>query len=378
MTNQPDNPNFSKWEGVLDQNFKNLEKLNSKYPGFEDVIGFIPGSAPLMEQRKLNALNEIKTGSSLEIDKAYEHVADVMTKDEFLDYLDSLQEGLKADEYVDQSTEKLWAEAADGKVTLLKGRPAKAWQNDQARIDQKFNDNLAFFQKNEELYTQHLPAEFFLMLATPQGDGTRKDSFLRVEDAQMLADKAKPSGLKWDNPDAFGRLKTNSVAKLNKIANSSAYEAEVAENQAVLFAFGDAIQALAKAGVPTSELATLVKSFTNTGDGKRNIFRRAPRYGGYAEGIGSVKTSDIVPEHNPPAGYIALDMFKRAISGQWNQEAKNAIKDKFKYFVVDKTLDPGIKGLGDVTLKSGITKGFDITQHDPIVRYIVSGEMLLD
>ena len=326
-----------------------------------------------VEQAKYEALNEIKSGTYAELDKAYQHVADFMTKDEFLDYIIDLQGNFDTAQPIDQSTEKLWAEAAGEKVKLLKGRPSKAWQNDQDKIDQKFDENFAFFKKYEAEFTKELPSEFFLMLATPQGDGTRKDSFLRVEDAEYLASQAKPSGLKWDNPDAFGRLKTNNIAKLNKLAKDPKYQAEAKANQDVLFAFGDAIQALAEAGVDKAALGTLVKSFTNTGDGKRNIFRRAPIYGGYAEGIQNSKASNIVPEHNPPAGYIALDMFKRAISGQWNQEAKDAIRNKFKYFVVDKALDPGVLGLGDTTLKSGISKGFDITKHDPIVRYIVAG-----
>ena len=283
--------------------------------------------------------------SNAGINKAYEAVANYISKDEFLDWmlqesrkgginLQDLQAGLIEGDIDSGSVEKAWQRLAGGKLSLLLGRPAKAWQNDQAKIDEKFDKNFAFFQKNEALWTQALPKEFWLTLSTIKKDGTQnKASILRQEDAEYLASKAKESGLNFSNQDAFGRIESagKSIAKLQKLGNSKEYQQEVDENQEVLFAIGDAIQQLAEQGVSKVELASFIKSLTNTGIGTTNFFRKAPRLAGYVEGI--EKATKRIPEHNPPAGYIAQFIFENAVNGNFDQRAKDAIKDKFKYYL---------------------------------------------
>ena len=145
--------------------------------------------------------------------------------------------------------------------------------------------------------------------------------------------RQKPSGINFGNSDAFGAIERagKSIDKIKKLGNDSAYNKQVDENQEAIFAIGDAIQQLAEQGVSKTELASFVKSFTNTGNGVTNFFRKAPRLTGYIEGI--EKASKRIPEHNPPAGYIAQFIFQRASTGNFNQEAKDAIKDKFKYYL---------------------------------------------
>ena len=119
-------------------------------------------------------------------------------------------------------------------------------------------------------------------------DGTQaKESILRYEDAQYLASKAKPSGVNFNNADAFSRIETagKSIAKLQKLGNDAKYQQEVDENQQVLFILGDAIQQLAEQGVDKVELASFIKSFTNTGHNVTNFFRKAPRLTGWVEGV---------------------------------------------------------------------------------------------
>ena len=328
---------------------------------FEKEVG-VMREGMTAEQRKnqnlFDALSILKEDVTFDkIDKAYEKVADQMTKKEFLDMITDqinqntvdkakVQEFFEAGDIETESTEKLWQKLAGGKVSLLLGRPAKAWQNDEAKIQEKFAKNFEFFNKNIELYTQFLPAEFFLNLSGLKKDGTqKKESILRQEDAQLLADKAKSSNVKWDGPDAFSSIERAAKSgKLQTLANSDKYKADIKANQEALFAFGDALQGLAEAGVPAADLVTLAKSLTNTGNDRTNLFRKAPRLAGYAEGI--TKNSKVVPEHNPPAGYIAYFMVQKALQGQFNQEAKDAIQQKFEYFAVEQDLDPGILGQG--------------------------------
>ena len=332
----------------------------------------------------MQAISKDPTASG--IAKAYSHVSDFMSDAEFDTYVESsvnqhildtaqLQKGLLAGDAIDKNTEYLWRDAAGGKLNLLIGRPGKSWQNDEAKIQEKFDKNRDFFTgEYKDLFVEHLPSEFFLSLAGKKKDGSnKKEAILLTEDAELLASEAKPSGLVWTNPDAFSRIaNADTPAKLNKIANDPAYQAEVTNNQDVIFAFGDAVQAMSKAGVPSQVLGSLVKSFTNTGNGRTNIFRKGPRLNGYSGNISEVGKGNFVPEHNPPAGYIALDMFSRALRGQFNDDAKQAIRDKFHYYALDKADDPGT-GIGSTNLRSGISKGFDITRDNPLVRYVISG-----
>ena len=207
-------------------------------------------------------------------------------------------------------------------------------------------------------------------------DGTlSKDSFLTKEAAESFAENAPESSTKWDNLDAFGRIaNAKNPAALQKIVNDAKYQQQIKENQQVIFEFGDAIQALSEAGVDKVTLGTLVKSFTNSGRPEANIFRRGPRLAGYSENFGK---TGFVPEHNPPAGYIALTLFENATKGQWDQELKDAIAEKFNYYALDKADDPG-QGAGATSLKSGTAKHFDIRVDNPLVRYVVSGGNILN
>ena len=337
-------------------------------------------------EAEYKAMNIISKDSSNDgINKAYAEVADHMSKDEFLDWmlkeskankldLTKLQSTFLEDDADSGSVEKAWQELAGGKLTLLLGRPGKAWQNDQSKIQEKFDKNFEFFKKNEALWTSALPSEFWETLGRLKKDGTQaKESILRYEDAQYLAGKAKPSGVNFSNRDAFSRIETASkkIANIRKLGNDAKYQQEVDDNQQVLFILGDAIQQLAEQGVDKVELASFIKSFTNTGHDVTNFFRKAPRLTGYIEGIENAKKR--IPEHNPPAGYIAQFLFQRASTGNFNQEAKDAIKDKFKYYLVPPSFDPGVKGLGPTSLKAGITKGFDLVKDDPFIRYAVTG-----
>ena len=337
-------------------------------------------------EAEYKAMNIVSKDNSNEgINKAYAELADHMSKDEFLDWmlkenknnvldLTKLQSTFLEDDADSGSVEKAWQELAGGKLTLLLGRPGKAWQNDEAKIQEKFDKNFEFFKKNEALWTNALPSEFWETLGRLKKDGTQaKESILRYEDAQYLASKAKPSGVNFSNRDAFSRIETagKSIDKLKKLGNDAAYQKEIDDNQQVLFILGDAIQQLAEQGVSKIELASFIKSFTNTGHDITNFFRKAPRLTGYVEGIETAVKR--IPEHNPPAGYIAQFLFQRASTGNWNQEAKDAIKDKFKYYLVPPSFDPGVKGLGPTSLKAGITKGFDLVKDDPFIRYAVTG-----
>ena len=344
------------------------------------------------EYRKYKALSYLKSNPSyIGVDVAYLGVSYFMTKKEFLDFvvdqtnqnvLDSsrVQDGLMAGDFEDASTNKLWDKIAGERVVNIVGRPAKSWQNDKAKIEQKFDRNRDFFKKHEDLYVKHLPKEFWLAITGTKKDGTqKKEAMLRVEDAEAFAAQASSTGIVWDNPDAFGRItNANTPAKILKIANDPNYKSEVFNNQAALFALGDAAQALYESGeVSKADIGTLLKSFTNTGNGKTNFFRKAPSLGGYSENISKIGKDNIVPEHNPPAGFIALDMFNRVTSSAFDREAKEAITEKFKYWALDKADDPG-QGAGPASLKSGVTKGFDIKYDNPLVRYIVSGGNIMN
>ena len=347
-----------------------------------------------MEYYKSTALGVLRHNHSYQvIDGVYDRLMAQtgMSKREFLDwvidvqnqntlYKTRVQDGLMANDFEDVSTEKMWKEVAGEKVGVLLGRPAKAWQNDEAKIQEKFDKNRDFFKKHEDLYVKHLPKEFWLAITGTKKDGTqKKESILRVEDAEAFAAQASSTGIVWDNPDAFGRItNANSPAKILKIANDPNYKTEVFNNQAALFSLGDAAQALYESGeVSKADVGTLLKSFTNTGNGKTNFFRKAPSLGGYSENISKIGKDNIVPEHNPPAGFIALDMFNRVTNAAFDREAKEAIAEKFKYWALDKADDPG-QGVGPATLKSGVTKGFDLKYDDPLVRYIVSGGNIMN
>ena len=341
------------------------------------------GARKEAEYKAMNIVSKDKSNEG--INKAYAEVADHMSKDEFLDWmlkeskankldLTKLQSTFLEDDADSGSVEKAWQDLAGGKLTLLLGRPGKAWQNDESKIQEKFDKNFEFFKKNEALWTSALPSEFWETLGRLKKDGTQaKESILRFEDAQYLVSKAQPSGVNFSNRDAFSRIETagKKIANIQKLANSKEYQKQVDENQQVLFIMGDAIQQLAEQGIDKVELASFIKSFTNTGHDVTNFFRKAPRLTGYVEGIETA--SKRIPEHNPPAGYIAQFLFQRASTGNWNQEAKDAIKDKFKYYLVPPSFDPGVHGQGATSLKAGITKGFDLVADDPFIRYAVTG-----
>ena len=349
------------------------------------------------DQAKFEAVNIIsKDNSNAGFNKAYAEVADHMSKDEFLDMilqesrkyklpLELLQEGLMEDDIDSGRQAAVWNKIAEGEIEkLLEGRfdsqIKKTVDGKKVKVDRekgdtveaKWDRNFKFFQDNEAEFTQVLPREFFELLHSTTKDGkTSKDSFLNKEQAEYLASKAKPSGQKWDNADAFGRIeRAKSPADLLKISQDPAYQQEVKENQEVIFAFGDAIQQLVELKVPKTKIGKLIKSFTNTGNSRSNIFRRGPELAGYVEGVFEGKK---IPEHNPPAGNIAQTIFAYAVNGSFNQEAKDAIKKQFKYYLVPPNFDPGVRGLGPSSLKDGMPKNFDLRKHDSFVRYAATG-----
>ena len=103
---------------------------------------------------------------------AYREVKDHMSQDQFLDWvlqeskknkldLTKLQSTFLEDDADSGSVEKAWQDLAGGKLTLLLGRPGKAWQNDKSKIQEKFDKNFESFKKNEALWTSALPSEFW-------------------------------------------------------------------------------------------------------------------------------------------------------------------------------------------------------------------------
>ena len=322
----------------------------------------------------------VKAGQSLAdaIEAGYQIVKEHVSESEWRKWLanqfnqhsineSALQEGLEAGDLENESVDKIWTKLAGGKTSKLTGRPGKAWQNNEQKIQEKFDQNLAFFNKNRDLYVKYLPKQFWQMLSIMKKDGTQnKTSILRQEDANALADESSSSKLKWNNADAFGRIaNANTVEKLEKISNDPKYQKEVDENQAVLFEFGDAIQKLHEAGVSKTELATLIRTFINSGNPKSNIFRRSPRLMGYSSNISPEIRQ--VPEHNPPAGSIAMTVFEYATKGRFDQDIKNAIAEKFGYWQLDHSQDPS------GAFVAAPTKGFNLLTDDPNIRYWAAG-----
>ena len=287
-----------------------------------------------------------------------------------------LQQAFDTTDFIGDKVDKLWNKFAGGKVPkLLRGRCDGCSQAEQ---DIKYKTNFDFFKKYEETFTKFLPKQFFEnMTVVKKGEGdTGADSMLRPEDAQYFADLASESDLVWDNPDAFSKIAgRDNIDKIVELAKSEKYLNEVDNNQKVVFALGDAMQNIIESGeVPLTDVARLIKSFTNTGNGKRNYFRKAPKLAGYSDNLNKLEKKGHVPEHNPPAGYIAMTMLEYASKGKWNDDIKNAIADKFEYYALDKADDPGhTEGAGHKNLVSGITNGFNLLTDNPIIRYVASG-----
>ena len=349
----------------------------------------------------LNSLNKLidsgKDVTPQDISDSYAQVSDYYTQQEWNAEItktlnsrtsakiqETLQKSFDESDIEDDTNDALWRKlvGTTKKIGKLLGRPAKEWQNDEARIEQKFDENQAFFQEYQDEFSKYLPKGFWLAISNLKRDGSQdKTAILRRKDAEVFAESAEDDGLTWDNADAISHIKTkDTVAKLLKFGNSDSYKAEVEQNQAILFALGDAIANLSKEGVPTEVLATLVKSFGNSGNNKQNFFRKAPSLAGFSSNLENLtykgedgkKVIDFVPEHNPPAGFIAMTMFEQAINNTWNAEAKKAVADKYKYWALDKKEDPGTN-IGPRGFQAGITKGFNLLTDNPLVRYVASG-----
>ena len=342
-----------------------------------------------------DALTEGRTVEQA-IDKGYTLVSGHMSEAEFfkivkknLDQTNidraALQDSFDAGDQDPGTMSNIWNKLAGGKIEkLLEGRfdtqISRIVGGKKVKVDRPAGDtveakwarNREFFERNKDLYVKHFPKQFWKMLSIGN-----KESILSVEDAEYFAANAPESSATWDHDDAFSKIKslrevtTSRKLGLADFAKSKEYNKMVDDNQQVIFEFGDAIQALFQAGVPKGDLAKLTKSLTNTGVGRTNIFRKAPRLTGYSEGVFDAAVK--VPEHNPPAGYIAQFIFESAVKGKFNNEAKKAIKDKFNYWLVGKDLDPGTKGAGFSNLRDGITKGFDFLTDNPFIRYIATG-----
>ena len=269
-----------------------------------------------------------------------------------------LQEAFDAGDAVDELA-SLWRKAAGvdriGKLLDARFDKGKEKNDYETENQEKFDKNLEFFNKHKDLYLEHLPKQFWRMLtAVNKKTGEASDnSMLRLEDSQALAEEAKiDSKLNWTNSDYLGKIsgldsvestltKKGTVKKLgikDFIFDKSIRDI-TRESQEVMFEFGDAIQRLHEAGVPKSDLVVLVKSFSNTGVGEMNIFRRSAMLTGYSDGVLEGKKS--VAEHNPPAGFIAFTLFQHATSSSFNEDVKQAIRDKFNYWAIEKSLDPG-------------------------------------
>ena len=293
----------------------------------------------------------------------------------------ALQEGLDATNIEDETMDSIWRKVAGTQkaVGKLPGRDTGKNKNNLAWIEKKFNDNFAFFKKHEDVYTKFLPAEFWMSLT---GLGVqkknlgvqKKETLLKHADAVYLANKSEKAGGNWELGDRFDTIKDRkSVDDLVKLATSESYKDEVDNNQSNLFKFGDAIQKIIQSGeVPIEDVGKLIKSLVNSGNAKTNIFRKAGRLSGYSAHLDEkIGKEGFVPEHNPPAGYIALTMFEYAKKGKWNDAVKEAIKEKFSYWALDHADDPG--AVGPNKFQSGITKGFDLVVDDPNIRYLASG-----
>ena len=362
----------------------------------------------LREQAEYDAFTAMKDalsgGLTIEqaIDKGYAKVANHMSEAEFfkvvkkgLDQTNvdraALQDSFDVSDQDPGTMAKIWDRLAGSKIEKLlegrfdtqisktvKGKKVKVDRAPGDTVEAKWARNREFFEKNKDLYVQHFPKQFWRMLSIGN-----KESILSIEDAEYFAENAPESSATWDHDDAFGQIKSlreestylvsGGIRKpgLKDYAKSKEYNKMVDDNQRVIIEFGDAIQALYQAGVSKGDLAKLTKSLTNTGVGRTNIFRKAPRLTGYASNV--FTASEKVPEHNPPAGYIAQFIFENAIKGKFDNEAKNAIKEKFNYWLVGKDLDPGTKGSGFSNLRDGITKGFDFRTDNPFIRYIATG-----
>ena len=296
-----------------------------------------------------------------------------------------LQEAFLMSDDISQSNDRIWEDIVYGKNSgkrLPKLLASRADTNkvSAAENEAKWDFNFDFFKKHEEAYTQHIPKEFWDMMVKRKKRGDQevsKDSFLRAEDAAYFSKNAKYVGGVWNNGDSIeGISRQKSVKALKSYASNEANTKRVDENQDVIFKIGDFIQKLAEAGVPKEDLAVLLKSFSNTGNSETNFFRKGARLAGYSANFDALtadKQSNFVPEHNPPAGYIALTLLDYATKQKWNDGIKKAVADKYKYFALDRADDPGIKGQGDSTFKSGMTKGFNLLVDDPIIRYVATG-----
>ena len=353
------------------------------------------------EQNMYDALTTVLEGvkgdksARQAIDDAYKQVADQMTEKEFLTELRTLwnqsivdngklQDSLLVDDAEDVSAEASWTKIAGGKTRRLgvftrqpKGSTKEEFD---ALIAEKHRKNAEFFDKHFDEYTKALPKGFWRMLQNYSKDGEfqANASALSEADAQRFIDAAEEDGRTWDNTDDMalikGTKKLESTYKkdggirkagIKDLAKDKAYNERVDQNQDVMFAFGDAIQQLAEAGVDKTELGSLTRSFLNPDKANANIFRRSARLVGYSGNL--EQASRHVPEHNPPAGYIAQFIYEYASKGQFNEEAKQAIRDKFGYWQIDHAADP------QGAFIAAATKDFNLLTDDPIVRYLAAG-----
>ena len=398
-------------EGPTSKRFKEVQELVAEKGGIDKTIDFIDRAiAQLNKYTTQDSLNvggiqapvhiligglratkaALKSGVAVAqaIEDGYKYVADKVEgftseawNNYFADTLNqfsinkaALQQGLEAGDLESETVNKLWNKLAGGKVNRLSiftRQPKGSTSAEFAEIlAKKHADNRAFFEKNIDLYTAAFPKGFWNMLGNYSKNGEFQANASALDEATIkeFAAKSKDDGLNWSTNDAIAIIKTKRTPEaVHKLATSKKYLDEVKNNQDVMFAFGDALQSLAKKGLAKTEIAGLTRSFLNPDRANANIFRRGAKLTGYSGNLEQALKR--VPEHNPPAGYIAMLTFEYASKGRFNGQVKDAIRDKFGYWQIDNDYDP--KG----AFIAAATKDFNILTDNPNVRYFAAPEI---
>ena len=398
-------------EGPTSKRFKEVQELVAEKGGIDKTIDFIDRAiAQLNKYTTQDSLNvggiqapvhiligglratkaALKSGVAVAqaIEDGYKYVADKVEgftseawNNYFADTLNqfsinkaALQQGLEAGDLESETVNKVWNKLAGGKVNRLSiftRQPKGSTSAEFAEIlAKKHTDNRAFFEKNIDLYTAAFPKGFWNMLGNYSKNGEFQANASALDEATIkeFAAKSKDDGLNWSTNDAIAIIKTKRTPEaVHKLATSKKYLDEVKNNQDVMFAFGDALQSLAKKGLAKTEIAGLTRSFLNPDRANANIFRRGAKLTGYSGNLEQALKR--VPEHNPPAGYIAMLTFEYASKGRFNGQVKDAIRDKFGYWQIDNDYDP--KG----AFIAAATKDFNILTDNPNVRYFAAPEI---
>ena len=398
-------------EGPTSKRFKEVQELVAEKGGIDKTIDFIDRAiAQLNKYTTQDSLNvggiqapvhiligglratkaALKSGVAVAqaIEDGYKYVADKVEgftseawNNYFADTLNqfsinkaALQQGLEAGDLESETVNKVWNKLAGGKVNRLSiftRQPKGSTSAEFAEIlAKKHADNRAFFEKNIDLYTAAFPKGFWNMLGNYSKNGEFQANASALDEATIkeFAAKSKDDGLNWSTNDAIAIIKTKRTPEaVHKLATSKKYLDEVKNNQDVMFAFGDALQSLAKKGLAKTEIAGLTRSFLNPDRANANIFRRGAKLTGYSGNLEQALKR--VPEHNPPAGYIAMLTFEYASKGRFNGQVKDAIRDKFGYWQIDNDYDP--KG----AFIAAATKDFNILTDNPNVRYFAAPEI---